>query len=232
MFPRQALAAFLTVLLACPAWTNPNVVGTAAASKGATVRGSTLLPGSTIFSGDTIATGQTGSASISLTGGAQVRVGSESRIRLTRKDEKALLELTRGRAAFRVSNASPFEARFADATLRPAGGDTAVAFINMTGERTALIAAEKGSWVVSTAHDAKSVTLRENEGVEVTLAPAPPAPQAGGASGASSLSGTWIAILGVIVAGIVTGVAVFRNSDETNLSDTDKRNEVSPFRFP
>lgn len=231
MFLRQALAGLLTVLLACPAWTSPNVVGTTAASKAATVRGSALLPGSTIFSGDTIETGRQGSASISVTGGAQVRVGSESRIRLTRADEKARLELTRGRAAFRVSNGAPFEARFADATLRPASGDAAVAFINMTGERTALIAAEKGAWVVSTAHDAKSVTLRESEGVEVTLAPAPPAPQAG-STGATALSGKWIAILGAIVIGIVIGVAAFRNSDEPNLSDTDKRNEVSPFRFP
>lgn len=229
MVPRQALAGLLTVLLAFPAWSNPSVVGTAAASKGAKVRGSDLVAGSTIFSGDLIETGAQGSVSVAIAGGTQVRIGSESQVKFSKSGEQAELEFGQGRTAFRVTSKNALVAKFADATIRPADEGTSTAFVHMSGKTKGIIAAEKGSWIITTAHDAKSITLKEGEGVEVTLAPAP---QRGSGAGVSALFGKWILVLGVITIGIITAIAAVRNSNESGLTNTDKRNEVSPFRFP
>lgn len=229
MFARRALVLLLILLLACPAWSNPGIVGTAAASRAATVRGNALLPGSTIFSGDTIEVAAKGSASIAVNGGAQVRVGPGSQVRLSREKETALLEIGRGSAAFRVTQSTPFEARLADATIRGTGKEPAVGVVLMRDAKTALIAAEKGELVVSTAYEGKSVTLKEGEGVEVTLAPAP---QGGGGTAATTLAGKWVAILGTVVVGAVLAVALIRSATDNGLTDPQKRNEVSPFRFP
>ena len=78
MFARQVLALLLVLLLAFPAWGDPNIVGSVASSQSATVRGTNLTPGSTIFSGDTIEVGAHGSAWITLPGGAQVQVAENS----------------------------------------------------------------------------------------------------------------------------------------------------------
>lgn len=227
MFARQSLAVVLIAGLAVPGWSAPTVVGTAAVSQSATVRGSALLPGSTIFSGDTIQVGAKGTVSIAMTGGTQVRVGPGSQVRLSQEKEKALLELGRGSASFRVASDVPFEARLADATIRGAGRGAAVGVILMEGVKKALIAAEKGELVVRTAHDNRSLTLKEGEGVEVSLSPDP---QGGSGTGATTLSGKWVAVLATVSIGIVAAIALWRGT--TELSDEDKRNAVSPFRFP
>jgi ferric-dicitrate binding protein FerR (iron transport regulator) len=227
MFVRQFLASVLILVLAVPAWSVPTVVGTTAASQSATVRGSALLPGSTIFSGDTIQVGTKGMASIALTGGVQVRVGPESQVRFAREKETAQLEIGRGSASFRVAPGVPFEARLADATIRGAGSGPAVGVILVQSEEKAVIAAEKGELVVSTAHDSRSMTLREGEGVEVTLAPEP---QGTSGTSAKTLSGKRVAILALVSIGIVAAIAIWRGT--TEISDEEKRNEVSPFRFP
>lgn len=227
MFGRQFLASVLIAVLAIPVWCSPTVVGTTAASQSATVRGSALLPGSTIFSGDTIQVGTKGTASIALTGGAQVRVGPESQVRLSREGEKALLEIGRGSASFRVTSDMPFEARLADATIRGTGSGPAVGVILMQDAQKVLIAAEKGELVVSTAHDSRSMTLKEGEGVEVTLAPEP---EGTSRTSATTLSGKKVAIMAAVAIGIVAAIAIWRGT--TELSDEEKRNAVSPFRFP
>ncbi len=171
MFARQALALLLVLLLAFPAWGDPNVVGSVASSEAATVRGTNLTPGSTIFSGDTIEVGAWGSAWITLTGGAQVQVAENSQVRLMKTTASIQLTVDRGGASFRTLEKSPVEARLGDATIRSADGLPAVGLINVRNAQSAVIAAEKGTLVVTTAHDFKTVTLREGEGAEVILAP-------------------------------------------------------------
>jgi hypothetical protein len=231
MAVRQALVCLLIASLAFPfpAWSNPGIVGTAASSRSATVQGNALPAGSTVFSGDTIDVGHNGNLSIAVNGGVQVRVGPQSQVRLAREDNKALLEIGRGSASFRIPEPATFEARFADATIRGAGNSPAVGVILFRDAKNVLIAAEKGELVVRTAHDAKSVTLREGEGVEVALAPAPP-PQAGTTT-ATTLPGRWVAVLGIIFGGALIAVAIYLNN-RGGLSDREKRDAVSPFRFP
>ena len=228
MVVRQLLASVLIVILAVPTWSTPTVVGTTAASQSATVRGNALLPGSTIFSGDTIQVGAGGTVSIAVTGGAQVRVGPGSQVRLSREKEKTRLEIGRGSASFLVTSDAPFEARLADATIRSTGSGPTVGVVLVADMTKALIAAEKGELVVHTAHDARSVTLKEGEGVEVSLAPDP---QGGSGTGATTLSGKWVAIMAAVSISIVAAIAIWR-STTGKLTDEEKRNAVSPFRFP
>jgi hypothetical protein len=229
MLARQALAALLIAILAFPAWSNSGIVGTAASSRSATVRGNALPPGSTVFNGDTIDVGNNGILSIAVNGGAQLRVGPQSQVRLTRENDKAFLEIGRGSAAFRVPESGTFEARLADATIRSAGKGPAVGVILFRDAKTALIAAEKGELVVSTAHDAKSVTLREGEGVEVALTPAPPT----GTTSATTLPGRQVALLSAIMISALLAVAICLNiCGDDGLTNQQKRDAVSPFRFP
>ena len=229
MVARQALAGLLIALLAFPAWSNPLVVGTVAATQSAQVRGNALVAGSTVFSGDVIQVGADGSASIAGSNGVQIRIGPKSLVRLSLEKEKTLLEIGQGSASFRVEESIPFEARLADATIRGAGKGPAVGVVILRGLKTAVVAAEKGELAVSTAHDGKMISLKEGEGVEVSLAPPP---QGGGGTTVTTLSGKWVAILGIITVGAITAIAIFRNSADKGMTDRQRGSTVSPFRFP
>jgi hypothetical protein len=85
---------------------------------------------------------------------------------------------------------------------------------------------------VSTTHDAKSVTLREGEAVEATLVPAPPEPGPQGSKSTPGLTGKQLAILGTTIAVIATIIWLKLSHDNKGLTDTQKRNMVSPFQFP
>ncbi len=171
MLTKQALAVILLLLLAVPAWANPIVVGSVSRSQAATVRGTDLTPGHTIFSDDIIVVGTHGSAWIALTGGAQVQLGENSQVRLSKTTDNVQLTIDRGLASFRTAEKSGLEASLADATIRSANGMPAVGIVSVRSPQSAIIAAQKGALLISTAHDGKSLTLREGEGVEVMLVP-------------------------------------------------------------
>lgn len=229
MVRRQALAALLTALLAFPAWSHPGIVGTAAASTAAMVRGNSLVAGSTIFSGDTIEVGAGGSAWIALEGGGHLRLAPASQVRLLKTQDQVEFELMRGRVAFRITpNAA--KGRLADATISAAGPDPAVGAVTIVEGEGGVVTAEKGVLEVSAAASAKTVRLRAGQGVQIALVAAPP--QIGDGRKAKTLSGRRIALLVLLLGGAVVGVAAARNRSDDVLSFTEKRNEVSPFRFP
>lgn len=171
MLTKQALALILFLILAVPAWANPIVVGSVSRSQAATVRGAELTPGHTIFSDDTIVVGMHGSAWIALTGGAQVQLGENSQVSLTKTTDRVQLTIDRGLASFRTAENSEFAALLGEATIRSANGMPAVGIISVRNPQSAIIAAKKGALLVSTAHDSKSVTLEEGQAVEIALAP-------------------------------------------------------------
>ncbi len=189
MLTKRVLAVILLLLLAFPAWGGPSVVGSVASSQSATVRGTRLAPGSTILSGDAIEVGAQGSAWIALLGGAEVQLGEKSQARLTKTTEKIQLTIDRGLASFRTVEKSEFEALLADATIRSANGRPALGIISVRSPQLAVIAAKRGALLISTAHDLKSLTLEEGQGVDVTLIP-----------GATTTSSQSTAILGGAVA--------------------------------
>lgn len=230
MVARQLLVILLSCLLAFPAWANANVVGTTGASRAANIRGAALLPGTTIFSGDTVEVGPGGSAFFSLVGGGQFHLAANSLARVGRIGDAIQLEVGRGRASFRTSEKTKIEARLADATIRSTGSKPVIGVIAFLSPTKAVVGAEKGEIVVTTAHDGKTMTLKDGEGVEVVLAPAPATANPQAQVAALGLTGVQIAILAVAVALVTVGVGSALSSAEPNLTDQQRTNAVSPFR--
>jgi hypothetical protein len=221
MVRRQLLAAALVPLLAVPAGTKSNIVGTTVSGQAATVRGSALAPGTTVFHGDAIDVARKGAARINLAGGAVLQIGAESQVRLLSEKNQTVFEVTRGRASFRMAQGQA-QGRLADATVRAAGAQPSIGTIAILDAHKAIIGSEKGELVVTVASG--GVTLREGEGVEVTLA-APAAEEAGG-----GLSGVQVAVIGGVIAGLAIGIGVWASSRSDDLSEEARRNAVSPFR--
>ncbi len=244
MFARQVLAVLLALLLALPAWGEPNVVGNVVSSRSASVRGASLTPGSTILSGDTIDVGPQGRAWITLARGAQVYVSENSLVSLAKTPDEIQLTVHRGGASFRTAEKSPVEALLGDATVRSADGLPAVGIINVRDSQSGVIAAEKGTLLITTEHDSKSVTLREGEGAEVTLVPQQDTDQekekkkkkrgaaAAGTVPGGSLTAGKAVIIAAIVGGATVGIAVWLLNREPSNTVQSNCNAVSPFRCP
>jgi hypothetical protein len=247
MMLRKVLAALLTALLAIPAAASADSgtsavatpIGTFSYSDSAIIGGAGALAGTTVFSGDMIEVGPRGSAWILLNGGMQVGVSSASRLRLKEQasgKNQIEMEMFSGTARFRTSEATPVVARLADATVRAKGANPAVGIISLLSRNKAIIGAEKGDLLVSTAHDGKSVRLREGESVEVLLvdpsAPGNPQDKNNKTTGAKTLSGGQVAIIGVVLAAVVIAIGIKLAKDNKGLTDLEKQNLVSPFKFP
>ncbi len=234
MFSRQLLAFLLVLMLAFPAWTSPNIVGNVSSSESATVRGTNLTPGSTILSGDAIDVGARGSAQILLVGGAQLRMLEDSQVRVTRTTDVIQVSVQRGVASFRTAENSSVEALLADATIRSADRLPAVGIISVRSPQSAMIAAEKGTLLITTTHDSKSVTLHEGDAAEVTLVPerAKDKDKGGGAVPAGATSAARVVLIAIIVGGAITAAALLLGRGETQLTTLQKCNSVSPFRCP
>ncbi len=209
------------------------MLGSVASSRLASVRGAALTPGSTVFNDDTVEVGPRGSASIALAGGGQVQLAENSLVRLIKMEGKVAVAVGRGRASFRSNEQSPVEALVADATIRALGG-SAVGIVYVRSPESAIIGAEKGALLISTEHDARTLTLREGEGIEVTLAPAKDRDQGTKPAGRSAPAASWttgkVVLFAVILAGAVTAIALLLGRNETEQSTQTKCNEISPFR--
>ncbi len=234
MFTRQLLTSLLVALLAVsPCWASPGVVvGTAGPSQAASVRGAGLLPGTTLFSGDIVTVGSKGGAAISFGQGSMARLSEETTLRVTKGNASITVELGRGRVSFRSSEQLPVEAHLADAIVRPANGLLAVGRLAIRSVSSAVVTAEKGMLLVTTAHEAKGVTLREGESVEMRLEET----QGGGDARAAGVSPPWtgkrftVVAITIISAALIAGIVI--SAEENSLSNQQKQNLVSPFQFP
>ena len=230
MVARRVLSVVVIMLLAFPAFGDVNVVGNVTGSQSATVRGTNLVPGSTILNGDTVEVGARGIARILLAGGSQVQVAENSQVRLAKAAGKTQLTIDRGLAVFRTGQDSPVEALLADATIRAASDQTTVGIVNVRSPSSALIGANKGALEIRLAHDAKSLTLREGEGVELTLVPADPRDQGAMPAGKASWSAGKIVLLAAVLCGLATGIGLALSHGEPTQANPCL--EVSPFRCP
>lgn len=232
MVGRRGVVAVLTFLLAFPAWSNPGVIGSATGAKSAKVRGAELAAGTTIFSGDTIEVGANGGAWISIAGGGVVHVAENSQVRLSQVSDAVQLELQRGGFSFRIQD-KPLVGRLADATIRSADGSPAVGLVAMLSPTLAIVAAEKGELLVSAARTPRTVRLRERENVTLTLAPDPQDTTGfAGSQGLTNLTTAHVILIGTVAATVISLVALHINANEAGLSQQQKKEAVSPFRFP
>jgi hypothetical protein len=235
---RQSVAFVLVALLTFPAWGGENnVVGVALSSPGASVRGESLAVGSTLFSGDGISVAAPGDAKIALSGGGQVEVLAGSAAVLSRAQTVVQLFVERGAASFRSEPGSRVEALIADATIRSAGGLSAVGIIRMDSPDSAVVVAEKNALQISTAHDSRTLLVPEGSAARVTIVDEVAAQDGGGQAGsapapagkASNPLSTKkkVAIVALIVGGglLATGlILATREAKPVNVL-----NEVSPF---
>jgi uncharacterized membrane protein len=236
MIARQVLSAVLAATLALPAGAAPvstaetaKALGTLAGGEAARIRNVTAVPGTTIFSGDVVDTGSQGKAFIALSGGAQILLGADSRARLTKSEGPVELQVLRGVARFRITADAPLVGKLADATLHADSRSSAIGLISLVAPNRALIGAEKGELRLKTARTNRSVVLREGEAVEVTLGPDPAAPPP---PPATALTNTQTAIIITISAILALAIGLKLAMDKDSLTDSQKRNLVSPFGFP
>lgn len=230
MILRQILAVLVAVLLATPSWAGADTgaIGTVENSRSATIRGVTLAPGTTLFSGDKISVGPQGNAWVSLPGGANILVGQNSRVQILKNfpGGVAQIEVDQGRAKFSSSEKTPVEFRLADATIRPAKGP-AIGLVAFFSPREAVVDAEKGDVVITTAHNGDSVTLHEGSAMALRMVPQDDTQNT--ETPARKRKGL-IVLLGVAIIGAVTAAAIAANNAEP--TQNNKGGAVSPFSFP
>jgi len=241
---RKILVGVLTMVMVSPVWGGEDPLGSVTSSRDATVRDTKLTPGSTVFIGDVIYVAAHGGARLALTGGAQAEILGDSSVRLAMADNKIQMVVDRGQASFHTyghtsghtAGANGISAIVGDATVRPADKAETSAIIQSLSETHAIVAAEKGTLLVTTAYDGKVYTVPEGEAADLSSEPAAaPDPQQGGGAipagrAAPALSARkkaliWtVAIVGASVA--ITSYLLLRK--ETKLSTTTLQNEISP----
>lgn len=235
MILRTSLAAIIVaaLLFPGPGWAAA-IVGSAGPSTAATVRGVSLQQGSNIFSGDTLEVGPGGSSVLTFGHNAMVRFGEETSAQLSREPNTIALELHRGRMVFRSTPGQFVEGRVGDAVVRPEKAQEVIASLAFRNPKLVVVASQRGTLLVATAHDGRSVTVPQGEMVEVALddtvppkppaaaGAAPPPPPSNGSSGKKW--GTWVVLGGGAV--LITGL-VLAEQNETFCPPN-----VSPSTFP
>lgn len=219
MLARKTILFLLIAAMALPGYGSPVAIGVVQGSTDSQVRGVNLVPGTTLYSGDVVEVGSGGSAQISFGGSSELILLQNSRAEVTQTAPKSPVQIgmENGFAKFRSSNSSPIVAMLGDGTIRAANGD-AVGAIKITGSNSALISAEKGSLVVTSAGGATSTTVPEGMALNVTLAP----DTAAGASANGSTSKRKKLVAGLLIigaaAGIGAGLALNEGTNEPSLS--------------
>ena len=233
MVLRKILVGVLTIVMVSPAWGGSEPLGNITSSSDATIRNSKLTPGSSVFTGDVISVAQHGAVRIALTGGAQAEVLGNSSVQLAKTDNKIQMVLNGGQASFHTSGSKTMSALVGGATVQPADGSETSAIIQLLGETHALVAAEKGALLVTTANDDKVYTVREGEAADLTAVADPQqnggAIPAGKAAPRISISRKKAVIWTVVI--VSAGVAVtayLLARRETKMSTTTLGNEISP----
>ena len=230
---RKILVGVLTIVMVSAAWGGGAPLGNVTSSSNATVRDTKLTSGSTVFTGDVISVAGHGGARLSLTGGAQAEVLAESSVRLTMTDNKIQMAVNRGQASFHASGENGISALVADATVVPAGKSETSAVIQSLSETHAIVAAQKGALLITTAHDGKVYTVPEGKAADLT---ATDDPQQGGGAVPAGKAAPRVSVnkkkaliwTVAIVGGGVAVTAYLLARRETGLTPTQIGNEISP----
>ena len=229
---RQVTAMLLMVLLAAPVWSNPAVIGVAAGSEVARVRGAVLTPGTTVFSGDIVEVGARGRTRLTLSAGGHVVVGENSSLQVAQDENRIVFELLRGQAAFRLAS-EMVEARLVDVTIRTADPESTGVLLWKSPTK-AIIGAEKGVLHLTSLTSGKTLTLRPGEAVEATLVPAPASAAAPQDTNEDRrrLSRRGVIILSAVLISLTSIVGLAISAGEHGPTEQQKKDAVSPFRFP
>ncbi|HVA94124.1 MAG TPA: hypothetical protein VNI36_04400 [Candidatus Dormibacteraeota bacterium] len=231
---RKTLLALLVVVAVSPAWAATEPLGSVTSTNAATIRDMNLTAGSTIFSGDVISVATKGAAQVTLASGAQVEILGNSAVRLTKTAGSVQITVNRGQASFHSSSGIAVSAQVADATVRPLNSSETSAVIQSLSGTHAIVAAQKGALLVTTAHDGKTYTLLQGQAADLAASAVDPqrnggAVPAGKAAPSvkyrSKKAAYWtIAVVGAGAS--ITAYLLSRNNPKQ--STTTLQNEVSP----
>jgi hypothetical protein len=235
MVLRKGLAAFLVFVAISPAWGAAEPVGSVTSTNATSVRDTKLTAGSTVFNGDVLSVSDHGAAQIALSSGAQAEILGRSSVRLIKTADAIQVTVDRGQASFHTSGNKKITAMVADATVRPAGPAETAAIVQSLSATHAIVAAEKGSLLVTTAHDGKTITLNEGEAADFSATADPsqgtPPPAGHSAAGLSAISGH-VLIWTVVIVGAAAAVSAYLVSRSENTPSTQQlQNEISPAKL-
>jgi hypothetical protein len=233
---RKGLAALLISVAISPAWGAAEPVGSVTSTSATTVRDMKLTAGSTVFNGDVISVSEHGVTQIALSDGARAEILSNSSVRLTKTAETIQMSVDRGQASFHSSGNKKISALVADATVRPAGSTETSAVLQALSGTHAIVAAEKGSLLVTTALDGKTYTLNEGEAADLSATADPsqggaPPPAGHSTAGITALSGKVLIWTVVIIAAAAAVTAYLVSREENTPSTQQLQNEVSPAKL-
>lgn len=224
----KILAAFVIVAISTPVWSATETLGNVTSSNFSTIRATPLTPGSTVFSGDAISVDQNGQTNISFNNGAKAEVLGNSVIKLSKEDNKVQMAVEHGQASFR-SVGNDIEGSITDVTIRAADGAETSAIIRVLSDKHAVISAQKGALLVTTAYNDQ--TYRIPEGKEADLSAgqdqggAIPAGQAAPQMHRRKKFVIWFIIIGGTGAGVTAYLLERRETSKP------VQNEVSPLRL-
>lgn len=235
MVLHRFLAALLAVVMAtCPAWP-ADALGNVTLSRSATVRNAELKTGSTLFDGDAISVANRGTTRMVLGAGAQAEVLGSSMVRLAKSGDTTQLHVDHGQALLNISSAN-VEGVVGGVRVRAAGAAPASVVIQALSENHAIIAAQKGTLLVTTPQDGKTYTVREGQATDLTAMDATAEPQQGGAAPAGRAAPRgprgprrrgvfWVVALGT--AGTAVAAYLLARGEDSH-SDQILQDEISP----
>lgn len=231
---RQLLILVLVFQIALPARSDSGeIVGTIVGGQAATLRSEATATGSTVFSGDSVFVGNGGRAQIAVNGGGQIVLLSDSTARLMRTDATVDLRLERGTASFSAETINGLDAVLEDTVIRPSTVP-AFAVIYVESATSIVVAAQKGSLEIATAHNSTVTKLHEKQAARITLVDDLPGARPAKAKPGKSLDPPQshrLAYIALIIGGaaIITGGIL--SALEPRQSQQTLDNETSPFQL-
>ena len=237
---RSVIALLLAGLLVCsPQLFAGGVVGSAGPSEKAVVRGAPLLQGTNVFSGDVVEVAEGGEGIVTFGHNAMARFGELSAVRASRDANTIGLELLRGRMLYRTTPEQPVVGSFADALVRAANGQEAVAIVSFRTPTLVVVTAERGALEVTAGRAHRTVTVPQGQTVEVALSDTPPStgdtppsPPDQNNNAKRKPSGAMWATGVVLIGGGALGAALALSQSSTQLTCAQRGALVSPYSFP
>lgn len=213
---RKAAAVLSCSLLVSCLWGGSVPIGSVDLSQGAAVAGAEAIPGTTIFEGETLTVPAGGTAAVVFRGGSRVAISANSRIRLLRQGSHFAVRVERGGVEISESRRSPVEGLLNDVSFGPASQNAESAgWIGFAAHDRPVLYAEKGAWIVTTAHDGRSAVLHPGQELKGKVSADPKSkqnPQNKRKRGAV----IWI---GTALVGTATGLALAYGMSECTVVD-------------
>ncbi len=164
---RQALSVTMSLLLSVPLWAMSAPVGTVAYGNGVRIGNDPATSGTSLYNGDTLSVNSQGKASLLLNGGSRAIISPNSEARVVREGSALALELMSGGVGISSTAKSQVVGKLADVTFRPENpAKAAIGYMVFKDPTHPIFYADKGDWLLTTAHDGRSMVLHSGDKIE------------------------------------------------------------------